>query len=521
MKKACYFFSVLVAICCFFPFTTDAQPIPPKREFRGAWVATVTNIDFPSTPGLSKDRFSEEWIQMMDFLQETGFNAVLAQVRPAGDAFYRSKISPWSKYLTGKQGVAPVDGFDPLSFMIEEAHKRNLEFHAWLNPYRASMDTMTLTLSDMHPYKHHPEWFLNYGGKMYFNPALPDVRNYITEIVLELVMEYDVDGIHFDDYFYPYPAAGELFPDSQDFEKYGYGYSNIDDWRRHNVDMMISQVSQMIKIATPHIKFGISPFGVWRNASKDPQLGSATRAGINTYDDLYADVRSWLEKGWIDYVAPQLYWNIGFAVADYEVLVKWWEQNSFEKNLYIGHAAYKIDNNPEPAWKNPGEIPKQIRLNRSSPKVQGSIFYNANSLRKNPLHVVDSLKNTYYTAPALLPEMPYLQIPSPAPPDLGKPKFKDGAAVFKCSIKDKEPLASHLVVYRFQDRLPGDYNNPNNIFQIIRLNGEKSITIEDKSIEQGKIYTYSVSAVNRQHTESPLSNWRAFQVVKRRLKKVR
>lgn len=521
MKTAYSILALLLLAIGLLPNQLDAQPIPPKREFRGAWVATVTNIDFPSLPGLSQDRFTEEWIRTLDFLEDAGFNAVLAQIRPSGDAFYNSKISPWSRYLTGKQGVAPGWDFDPLDFMIAEAHKRNMEFHAWLNPYRASMDTMTMTLSNMHPYKHHPEWFLSYGGKMYFNPALPEVRNYITEIVLEIVMEYDVDAIHFDDYFYPYPAGAELFPDSQDFEKYGYGFYSIDDWRRHNVDMLISQVSQMIKVSAPAVKFGISPFGVWRNASKDPQLGSATRAGINTYDDLYADVRGWLEKGWIDYVAPQLYWNIGFAIADYEVLLKWWQGNCFNRNLYAGHAAYKINNSPEPAWKNPGEIPGQIRMNRSTPGVQGSIFYNTNSLIKNPLHVIDSLKNTYYTAPALLPEMPYLNIPSAAAPELSKPKFKKGSASFTCSLKEKETTASYLVLYRFEDRLPGDYNNPNNIYRIIRLNGEKSVVIEDNSLEQGKTYTYAASAVNRQHTESLLSNWRAFTVGKRRLKRVK
>jgi uncharacterized lipoprotein YddW (UPF0748 family) len=495
--------------------------IPPKREFRGAWVATVTNIDFPSVPGLDEERFMKEWIGIMDFLQEAGFNAVLAQVRPAGDAFYRSKISPWSKYLTGQQGREPLGNFDPLAFMIEEAHSRNMELHAWLNPYRASMDTTTATLSSMHPYKHHPEWFLRYGGKMYFNPAMPEVRNYITEIVMELVMEYDVDGIHFDDYFYPYPSAGELFPDSQDFARFGYGFYNIDDWRRNNVDQMISQVSQMLKVTAPHVKFGISPFGVWRNVSKDPQLGSATRAGINTYDDLFADVRGWLEKGWIDYVAPQLYWNIGFAVADYEVLLKWWQKNSFGRNLYAGLAAYKVDNNPEPAWKNPGEIPRQIRLNRSSPGVQGCIFYNTNSLIKNPLHVVDSLKNTYFNVPALLPEMPYLGLPIPAAPKLSKPKFRQGTASLTCTLDEKSSSASYLIIYRFEDRLPGDFNNPLNIFRIIRLNGEKSVTFEDKDFVQGKFYTYSVSAVNRQHSEGPLSNWRTVFSGKKRLSRVK
>ncbi len=521
MRKACLFLSALLVVSFLYPITLEAQDAAPKREFRGAWIDTVANIDFPSSPGLNKEQFSKEWIGMMDFLQDAGFNAVLAQVRPAGDAFYFSKISPWSKYLSGKQGVALAGDFDPLNFMIEEAHKHNLEFHAWLNPYRASMDTMAQTLSEMHPYKHHPEWFLNYGGKKYFNPAMPEVRNYITEIVLELVTEYDVDGIHFDDYFYPYPASGELFPDAEDFSKYGYGYYSVGDWRRHNVDMMVSQVSQMIKLAAPGIKFGISPFGVWRNIGKDPQYGSATKASLSTYDDLFYDVRSWLQKGWIDYVAPQIYWNIGFSIADYQILVKWWENNSFDRNLYIGQAVYKVNNSPEPAWQNPGEIPAQIRLNRRSPGVDGSIFYNANSLMKNPLRLIDSLKDSYYDHPALLPEMPYLQLPSAAAPELSKPKYKKGTATFKCTLKDNSPIANYLVVYRFEDRLPGDFNNPHNILQVIRLNGGKSITIEDSSIEQGKTYTYSVSVMNRQNTESSLSNWRTFKVVKNRLKRVK
>ncbi len=522
MKKACLFFWLLAIACFTLPTISEAQEIPPKREFRGAWVATVANIDFPSAPGLNREQFSEEWIHLMDFLQAAGFNAVIAQVRPAGDAFYRSKISPWSKYLTGKQGTSLLGLFDPLDFMVEEAHKRNLEFHAWLNPYRASMDTLTQTLSDLHPYKHHPEWFLNYGGKMYFNPALPEVRNYITEVVMELAMEYSMDGIHFDDYFYPYPAGGELFQDGDDFQVYGYGYFNIDDWRRHNVDLLISQISQMLKVTAPGVKFGVSPFGVWRNLDKDPVLGSATRAGVNTYDDLYADVRGWLEKGWIDYVAPQLYWSIGFNIANYEVLVKWWEQNSFERNLYIGQAAYKVGNNPEPAWNDPGEIPRQIRFNRSSPRVDGSIFYNSNSLMKNPLHLMDSLRNTYFKTPALLPEMPYLGIPSAAALQLGKPRLKKGTAVFKCTLKDADPmLARQLVVYKFEDRLPGDYNNPQNILEIRWLEGEESLIIVDKNIEQGKTYTYAVSTTNQQNTESALSNWRTFLVKKRSLKHLR
>lgn len=462
-----------------------------------------------------------EWLETVDLLQEKGFNAVLAQVRPTGDAFYFSKISPWSKYLSGKQGK-PLDmDFDPLSFMVQTAHERNLEFHAWLNPYRASMDTSTVTLAEMHPYKHHPTWFFRYGGKLYFNPALAEVRNYITEVVNEIIMNYEVDGIHFDDYYYPYPAAGELLPDAEDFAKYGFGYATIEDWRRHNVDMMIAQVSSMIKSSSPNVKFGVSPFGVWRNASKDPKLGSATRAGVNTYDDLYADIRIWLKNGWVDYVAPQLYWHIGFPIADYEVLLNWWKENSFGKNVYIGHAAYKVGINQEPEWKSGDELPKQVSLNRKTPGINGSVFYNFTALRKNPYALTDTLGG-YFKTPALMPELPYMNLPQSAPPKMSKPRLvKKGGLKIKFEIKDGDPNAKTLVVYRFEDRRPGDYNNPSNILKTVRLNGEPSITVTDESASQGKTYTYVASTMNAQHTESLLSNWKAVKVGKRRLKKVR
>ncbi|MCU0349002.1 MAG: family 10 glycosylhydrolase, partial [Saprospiraceae bacterium] len=377
-------------------------------------------------------------------------------------------------------------------------------------------------LSDMHPYKHHPEWFMRYAGKLYFNPALPEVRNYITEVVTEIVMDYPVDGIHFDDYFYPYPAQGELLPDAQDFAKYGFGFASIEDWRRHNVDMFIGQVSGMLKRNAPEVKFGVSPFGVWRNVSKDPKLGSGTRAGVNTYDDLYADVRGWLQKGWLDYVAPQLYWHIGFPVADYEVLLKWWEDNSFGRNVYAGHAAYKLGVNQEPAWNSPLEIPKQVRLNRATAGIDGSIFYNFTSLRKNPYGVTDSLRNNYYQLPALLPPMPHKGLPTPPTPVVSKPRLvKKKGLKFVCNLKDPEKTAKTLVVYRFEDRMPGDYQNPANIFKIIRLNGEQSIEVADESAALGKTYTYTVSTMNGQHTESLLSNWRAVKVGKRRLKRVK
>ena len=495
-----------------------AQDAPPKREFRGVWFASVANIDFPLSPGLSESQFLEDWSKNLDVFEEAGFNAVIAQMRPAGDALYNSKIAPRSKYLGGTNAR---ENFDPMALMIVEAHRRNMEFHAWLNPFRASMDTLVENLPAEHPYRSHPEWFLKYGGKLYFNPALPEVRNYIAEVVMEIVMEYDVDAIHFDDYFYPYPASGETFSDAEDFTKYGFGFYSIEDWRRSNVDKLISQVSQVIKNAAPDVKFGISPFGVWRNSSADPANGSLTRASVSAYDDLYANVRGWLEKGWIDYVAPQIYWSIGYRVADYQILLDWWQNNSFGRQLYAGQAAYKVNNNPEPAWADPGELLRQVRLNRSVPAVGGSVFYNASSLLRNPLGVLDSLRNKYYATLALPPEMPYLHVPVPLPPQLGKIKLKKGAVTFDCSLGEARNNASYLVVYKFKDRVPGDFNNPANILTTVHIGQKSKVTIVDDGVLTGGVYTYAVSAVNRAHSESALSNWHAVQVRSKRLKRLK
>lgn len=497
------------------------EDIPPKREFRAAWVATVANIDFPMGKGYSKEQFTDEWTGILDQLKETGLNAVFAQVRPAGDAFYESRIAPWSKYLSGKQGESLEDGFDPMKMMIEEAHARNIEFHAWLNPYRASMDTIVENLHKKHPVYEHPDWIIQYGGKLYFNPAKPDVRDYITEVVLEILMNYDVDGIHFDDYFYPYPASGETYPDAEDFANYGYGYRSLDTWRRDNVNKLISQVAAMKRSVAPHVKFGISPFGVWRNASTDPVLGSPSMAGIQSYDDLFADVRYWLEKGWIDYVAPQLYWHIGFEPADYEPLLNWWQDNAFGRQVYAGLAMYKVGTNADPAWRDAQQIPQQILLSRAYPNVQGAAFFNTNSLLKNRLRVKDKLTESLYRLPAIWPEMDYLNLPTSLPPNFAKPKMKKGKLKLTFNLNPNGEKGYYLVVYRFEDRRPGDYNNPENILKVVRINGENRITVEDDKAQAGKIYTYAASTMNRQHTESLLSQWRAISVGKKRIKKVK
>lgn len=522
------YIGLLFTLFLFFCFTNfgnaqDAAPqdIPPKREFRAVWVASVANIDFPLGKGYSREKFTDEWTDLLDQVQKTGLNAVFAQVRPTGDAFYSSRIAPWSKYLSGKQGEALEDGFDPMKMMIEEAHARNIEFHAWLNPYRASMDTLVENLHKTHPYHEHPDWFVKYGGKLYFNPAKPDVRDYITEVVLEILMNYEVDGIHFDDYFYPYPALGETYPDAADFSNYGYGYPSIDAWRRDNVNKMISQVATMKKAVAPEVKFGISPFGIWRNDETDPERGSPTRAGVQSYDDLYANVLFWLDKGWIDYVAPQLYWHIGFAAADYEKLLNWWQDNAHGRHVYAGMAMYKVGGESDPAWKEASQIPRQVLLNRAYPNVQGSAFFNTNSLLKNRLRVKDYMAENLFRLPAIWPEMDYLKLPVPMPPKMAKPKKKKGKLMLNFSLHPESEGAKYLIVYRFEDRRPGDYNNPENILKLVRLDGDRNISIEDETAQTGKTYTYVASALNRQNSESLLSDWKAVHVSKRRLKKAK
>lgn len=342
-------------------------------EFRGVWVATVANIDYPRQPSADTIALKEQWKNLIAQYKEIGFNAVIFQVRPAADAFYPSQFVPWSKYLIGRQVPARSESFDPLQFIIAETHRAGMEFHAWFNPYRATMDLDTASLAPNHVFNQHRDWVVRYGTRYYLNPGVPAVRQHFTQIVAEVVSKYDVDAVHFDDYFYPYKIAGESFPDSLEFEQYGEDFGNVEDWRRSNTDSLIENIHRTIKILKPYVQLGVSPFGVWRNRDRD-DTGSDTRAGATTYDDLYADITKWLRYGWLDYVVPQLYWSIGFKPADHATLLGWWGTRNYERNLYVGHAAYKVANNADTAWSDPNEIPKQIRLNRRNAISSGSVF---------------------------------------------------------------------------------------------------------------------------------------------------
>jgi len=388
------------------PFSAQGQS--PKRQLRAAWIATVTNIDWPSAPGLSVDQQKQEYLHLLDAVESMKMNTVIVQIKPMADSFYPSKYGPWSQWLTGVQGKDP--GYNPLAFMIQETHKRHLEFHAWFNPYRVSMQSDPNKLSADHPARQHPDWLVSYGGKLYYNPGIPAVRNFLVDSIMEVVSTYDIDAVHMDDYFYPYPIAGQDFSDNATYQQYGAGkFATKADWRRDNVNQLVHELATDIKEVKPYVKFGISPFGVWRNKVTDP-TGSDTSAGVQDYDDLYADTRTWIKNNWLDYIAPQIYWNIGFPPAAYEKLVDWWSKEVAGHNihLYIGEAAYKIHAN-NAAWNNPEEIPNHFKLDSQYSTVKGNIFFSLKDLLKNPLGIKDRLSKDIYKNKALVPVMPWLQ----------------------------------------------------------------------------------------------------------------
>jgi uncharacterized lipoprotein YddW (UPF0748 family) len=395
--------SILLILFIAFTSTVFAQT-KSKPEFRGVWIASVDNIDWPLKGMVNPDSQRVEFIRQLDMHKNNGMNAVIVQVRPAADAFYPSPYEPWSQWLTGVQGKPPSPYYDPLEFMITETHKRGMEFHAWCNPYRADFKIGASSIATNHVTKIHPEWFLAYGDKKYFDPASKEVQKFVVKVIADIVHRYDVDAIHMDDYFYPYRIAGKEFPDEEAYKKSKSDLSK-DDWRRSNVDSIIKMLAVQIKKEKPWVQFGISPFSVWRNNDKDPR-GSDSKAGQTNYDDLYADILLWLKEKWVDYVAPQLYLEIGHDKIDYAKLLDWWSKNSYGRNLYIGLGIYRSGSNA--AWKDPNQLPDQIKLLRKYPNVQGSIYFSSKSFNNNPNGWCDSLRNNYYKESASLPVMNWL-----------------------------------------------------------------------------------------------------------------
>lgn len=372
----------------------------PDSEMRGVWIATVANRDWPSKAGLTASQQRAELLTHLDTAVRNRLNTVFFQVRPTADALWPSPYEPWSQYLTGTQGKDP--GWDPLGTAVEEAHARGLRLHAWFNPYRVATHADPTRLAASHPARENPDWVVTYGGKLFYDPGLPEVRAFVEDAMLDAVAKYPVDGVHFDDYFYPYPVAGQSFDDDAAYDEHGGGFPDRAAWRRDNIDRLVRETADRIKEVRPDARFGISPFGVWRNAATDP-LGSDTRAGVETYDDLHADTRKWVREGWIDYIVPQLYWNIGFAAADYAKLVPWWAEvaNGSPTQLYVGEALYKAgDPAQTAAWQEAGELSRHLTLAGQYPQVRGHVYFAAKDVAADRIGAMARVVADHYGQPA-------------------------------------------------------------------------------------------------------------------------
>ena len=465
----------------------------PKREFRGAWIQAV-NGQFR---GIPTEKLKQTLIDQLNSLQGAGINAIIFQVRPEADALYASQLEPWSRFLTGVQGQAPSPYWDPMQFMIDECHKRGMEFHAWINPYRVKT-SLKSELAANHLYNIHPEWFVTYNNQLYFDPALPESRRHICMVVADIVSRYDVDAIHMDDYFYPYPAKGVDFPDDASFARYGGGFTNRADWRRSNVNILIQKIHETIRGLKPWVKFGISPFGIYRNEKNDP-LGSKTN-GLQNYDDLYADVLLWARNGWVDYNIPQIYWQIGHPAADYETLVKWWAKNTENRPLFIGQSVMNTVQNADPKNPSINQLPRKMALERAYQTIGGSCQWPASAVVENAGKYRDALVQEYHKYPALVPVFDFMD--DKAPGKVRKVKkvwTEDGYMLFWTAPKAKDEMdrAVQYVVYRFDGKEKVNIDDASHIVAITRNNFYK-LPYDDGKTK----YRSVVTALVRLHNES-------------------
>ena len=456
------------------------------REFRGAWIQCV-NGQFM---GMSTADMQKTLTYQLDELQKDGANAIIFQVRPECDALYNSSIEPWSRFLTGEQGKAPSPYWDPLQWMIEQCHKRGMELHAWINPYRAKTKT-THVLSPKHIAHKRRDLVFEYDGQYILNPAYDENRQYICHVVGDILRRYDVDGLHIDDYFYPYPAAGCTIPDEQLYRRNPGGHSNIGDWRRYNVNLFMKEMHDTIRAVKPWVKFGVSPFGIYRNKKSDPN-GSDTR-GLQNYDDLYADVLLWINNGWVDYCVPQIYWQIGHPTADYKTLIQWWDRNASARPLYIGEdvertVKYKDDDNP-----NQHQMPAKYKLHDFANNVQGTVLWYAKAAVDNIGNYGKMLRNVYWRTPALQPLMPFISKKQPGKPRKVKMVWtSDGPMLFwtapktKSKSKDWASNAHQYAVYCDGTLIAVTSDT---FFKLPYVDGKTK-------------HTYVVTSLNRIHNES-------------------
>lgn len=486
MKKI--LLSAALMLSAFASTSFAAETTNPKTEFRGAWIHTVHQGQYAKMTTEENKAYLRD---ILDKLKAAGCNAVVFQVRPSADALYPSEFEPWSRFLTGKAGVAPTPMWDPLQFMIDESHARGMELHAWLNPYRVTT-SKNEKLPSNHIYSKHPERFVTYDGKLYFDPGLPENREFIEDVVKDIVTRYNVDAIHMDDYFYPYPVKGVEFPDGKSFAKYGEGMER-GDWRRHNVNLLIEGLHEVIAETKPWVRLGISPFGIWRNKKSDPR-GSDTN-GLENYDGLYADVLLWTEKGWVDYMLPQLYWELEKKVASSEKLAYWWNDNANGRHMYIGQDVNKTMNMPDLApSKNPTQLDHKIRLTRELKNIQGNCWWPGYSITKNYKGVADSLATKQQSTIALVPSYPWID--NVAPAEVKSLEKKGDKLVWTVEdTEDEMQNANAFVVYRFNAGEKVCLDNAAAI-KAVTYNNEYALPKE-----KGK-FVYVVTVLDRANNES-------------------
>ncbi len=477
----------------FIPFLFFGQF--PKKELRGVWIATVKNIDWPSDSNLPSEEKIKELKDLVNYLDESGFNSIFFQVRTESDAFYEKTTEPWSSYLTGTQGKAPKPFFDPLKILIEEAHKKGIEVHAWFNLNRGVFSNKT-TISTNHIIRKHPEWFINFSGQKLYNFGLPQVREYLSNIMVDITKNYEVDGVHLDDYFYPYPKKGIEFPDYQTYIKYRKGKESLANWRRNNIDEIIKKISFDLKETSPKVKFGISPFGIWQHKKNDP-MGSATQNGLQSYNDLFADTRSWLEKGWIDYLAPQIYWDTKHAVAPYELLAEWWTKNHFNRHIYIGMGIYHIEDN----W-NLAEVKKQMAIADNLENNFGKILFSSHILQNNYEKIGDYIKNEAFKDKALVPPMPWKDSIPPLAPENLRYAWTDNQLELNWDLSPKSEDSESPKFYVIYESI--EDSGKQSEYKIVRVLNTNKYTFPKNYLSNGK--SYFVTSLDFTDNESSPSN---------------
>ena len=492
MRKLTFLLCLITSICF-------AQKPPIKHEFRGVWITSAYNLDWPSSFELTPEQKRKEFIEILDRQQKNGINTIIVQVRAAADAYYQSDIEPWSYWLTGKQGKAPEPFWDPLQFMIEECHKRNMEIHAWFNLFRAISHDRFFKLCNDHPVSKHNDWLYEIGSKSFFDPGNPEVREYLTSVIKNCVEKYDIDGVHLDDYFYAQESKKENIDDHKTFRKNKGDFEDIGDWRRDNINQLIKMLSDSIHHTKPYVKFGISPVPVWRHKSDDIN-GSETDRTLTCYDDLFADSRLWIKNGWIDYLAPQLYWSTLHKKVNYTKLLDWYSYNTFDHHVYIGLAYYKLSDPDDKGWEDPNQLIDQIKLIRNQEKIKGFSFFRSSSFNGNPLHMEDSLRKNINSQFCIPPTMPWLDsIPPLAPTNLKSTRTKESITLtWEPSKKAIDgDIAHRYIIYRIKKGSPFNISTSQNIITITKTN-----SFIDKTIEQQIEYTYIITSMDRLHNES-------------------